>query len=164
MIELVTDRTQHHVTRLKQLRSIGWNNMSESQRTEYRGYAAKGAYNYTDLNRVESAVAEISQLLGLNLVVFQSWAVNHIPHPGEEYDGDVLAMDRYLNNVVAIRDACAALTNEEFPPLPESMDKLTYEGANNIEKVLEIAYRCVSGDSSGVLGKGVLGEMVLGKE
>lgn len=162
MIELVTDRTQHHVARLKQLRSIGWNNMSESQKTEYRGYAAKGAYNYTDLNRVESAVAEISQMLGLGLVTNVYWTYQSIP--SRATPGSALDVDRYLNNVVAIRDACAALTDEEFPPLPTSMDKLTYEGANNIEKVLEIAYRCLTGDSSGVLGKGVLGKMVLGKE
>jgi hypothetical protein len=162
MIELVTDRTQHHVTRLKQLRSIGWNNMSESQKAEYRGYAARGAYNYTDLNRVESAVAELSQLLGLGLKTNVYWDAESIP--SRVTSGSLLNPDRYLNNVVAIRDACATLTDEEFPPLPESMEKLTYEGANNIEKVLEIAYRCVSGDSSGVLGKGVLGKMVLGKE
>lgn len=162
MIELVTDRTQHHVARLKQLRSIGWNNMSESQKSEYRGYAARGAYNYTDLNRVESAVAEISKLLGLNLVTYTSWAYSTLPN--NYFSDSVFNMNRYLNNVVAIRDACTTLTDEEFPPLPTSMDKLTYEGANNIEKVLEIAYRCLTGDSSGVLGKGVLGKMVLGKE
>jgi hypothetical protein len=44
------------------------------------------------------------------------------------------------------------------------MDDLTLEGANNIEKVLKMAYRYTSGNSSSVLGEGVLGEMVLGNE
>lgn len=145
MIELVTDRTQHHVTRLKQLRLIGWNNMSENQKAEYRGYAAKGAYNYTDLNRVESAVAEISQILGLGLVTYVRWDPKY--NPNRVTPGNIFDPDRYLNNVVAIRDACAALTDEEFPPLPTSMDKLTYEGANNIERVLEIAYKYATGTS-----------------
>lgn len=151
MIQLVTDRTQHHVDRLKKLQSIGWDNFSESQKAEYRGYAAKGAYNYTDMNRVESAVAEIAPMLGLTLTTRVDWNywsnwslvrtvtpdyfVEYNPFPWET------ELKRYLNNVKAIRDACP--DDLEFPPLPYSMDRLTYESANNIEKVLEIAHSYV---------------------
>lgn len=153
MIEFVTDRTQHHVERLKKLQSIGYENLTDSQRAEYRGYAAKGAYNCTDINRVNAAVKEIAPLLGLTLEVSSNWTNWGLIRG---------TLDQYLNNVKAVRDACPG--DLEFPPLPDSMNHLTHEGANNIEKVLEIAYRYITGDTSGVLGKSILGKMVLGKE
>ena len=163
MLNLVTDRTQHNVDRLKKLQEIGWDNLSESQKTEYRGYAAKGAYNYTDMNRVENAVSVIAPLYGLELTVKTNW--NYWTNWTSTVTGEMFAweaeLNRYLNNVKAIRDACPG--DLEFPPLPDSMDCLTYKGANNIEKVLEIAYNYVA-TRSGVLGEGVLGKMVLGKE
>jgi hypothetical protein len=173
MIKLVTDRTQHHVDRLKKLQEIGWDNFSESQKEEYRGYAAKGAYNYTDMNRVENAVAEIAPLLNLTLTTRTNWnywrnwyydyyyAISGHPVDGWGVYPWEAELDRYLNNVKEIRDACPS--DLDFPPLPSNMDCLTYESANNIEKVLEIAYKYLC-DTSGVLGKGVLGKMVLGKE
>lgn len=129
-MNFVTDRTQHHVTRLKKLRSIGWNNMTDSQKTEYREYAAKGAYNYSDLNRVETAVAGLAEIYGLTLTTKTDWGVWDIPTQSD--------MERYLSNVVAIRDAYTG--NRVLPELPDSMIGLTYEGANNIEMVLAIAY------------------------
>lgn len=156
MIEFVTDRTQHHVERLKKLQSIGWENLSDSQKREYQGYAAKGAYNYVDINRVEEAVAEIAPMLGLTLTTSTSWTNWSIIRGN---------LDRYLNNVKAIRDACPGELG--FPSLPDSMNYLTYEGANNIEKVLEIAYRyalSITYGDNAVLGQAVLNAMILGKE
>jgi len=173
MIRLVTDRTQHHVDRLKKLQEIGWDNLSESQKTEYRGYAAKGAYNYTDMNRVESAVAEIAPMLGLTLTTRVDWDYWTNWRYDYYYESDGVGFTewgvfpwrdelwRYLNNIKEIRDACPS--DLGFPPLPDSMDCLTYGSANNIEKVLEIAYHYVS-SRSGVLGKAELGKLVLGKE
>lgn len=129
-MELITDRTQYHVTLLKRLQNKGWNNMTPSEKVAWRGDAAKGAYNYTDLNRVESAVAEISRLFDLGLTTKTDWGLWDIPLKTD--------MERYLGNVVAIRDACPG--DVTFPTLPDSMSRLTYEGANNIERVLEIAY------------------------
>ncbi len=153
MLNLVTDRTQAHVNLLKKLNKKGWNNMTASEQNAWYNEAARGAYNYTDLNRVEIAVAEISRLLGLNLATKTDWGLWDIPFKTD--------MDRYLGNVVAIRDACPG--DSDFPTIPDSMSGLDYRGANNIEKVLEIAYEYAT-THSGVLGKGVLGTMVLGKE
>lgn len=152
-MELITDRTQNHVTHLKMLRNIGWNNLTDGQKNEYLNYAAKGAYNYRDLNRVESAVAELAEMLGLTLSTKTDWGVWDYPTQSE--------MDRYLGNVAAVRDACP--DEQNFPTLPSSMDRLTYETANNIEKILEIVYTAVC-ERSGVIGLGVLGKMVLGKD
>lgn len=155
MVSLITDRTYAHVELLKKLNKKSYKSMTLDERNSWmNGEAAKGAYNYTDLNRVESAVAEIAPYLGLSLTTKTDWTIADIP--------DQVSMGRYLGNVVAIRDACSG--DLGFPPLPDTMGNLTYESANNIEKVLGIAYQCAIGDTSSVLGKGVLGEMVLGKE
>lgn len=124
--------------------------MSASEQTAWYGEAAKGAYNYTDLNRVETAVAELAGMIGLTLTIKNDWTQWDIPVQAD--------MERYLNNVVAIRDACPG--HVEFPNLPDSMSGLTFEGANNIEKVLLLAYEVVSHDCT--LGEFVLGECTLG--
>ncbi len=89
--------------------------------------ATKGAYNYSDLNRVERAVAEIAEFLGINLVTKTDWTMWDVPHESD--------MERYLNNVKEIRNALSSDI-----ALPESMSELNYNGANNIEKVLSIVY------------------------
>lgn len=137
MVELITDRSQSHVTLLKRLRKKPWNSMTASEQTAWNGEAAKGAYNYTDLNRVESAVAELAEQLGLTLTTKTNWTLWDIPLKAD--------MERYLGNVEAIRDACPG--DVEFPTLPSSMSKLTYEGANSIEKVLLLVYEELHGGS-----------------
>lgn len=167
MVELITDRTQYHVTLLNRLRKKPWNSMTSSEQTAWNGEAAKGAYNYKDLNRVETVVSELAVELGLSLTTKTNWTLWDIPVKSE--------MDRYLANVVAIRDACPG--DVTFPDLPDSMNNLTYEGANSIEKVLLLVYEELhgvvvdpeepGGDDTGysnVLGKFVLGKSVLGSE
>jgi hypothetical protein len=136
-MEFVTDRNVGNVMRLNQLRSKGWNNLSDSEKTVYQNYAAKGAYNYTDLNRVETAVAELATMIGLALTTKTDWSLWDVPIASD--------MERYLGNVRTIMNACPE--GVVFPPLPESMNKLTYEGANNIEKALLIAYETLGGAS-----------------
>lgn len=89
--------------------------------------ATKGAYNYSDLNRVERAVEEISERLGLGLTTNTYWAMWDIPTESD--------MARYINNVRKIATAIGSTI-----VLPDSMNKLTYETANNIEKILLEAY------------------------
>lgn len=152
VLNLITDRTYAHVELLKKLNKKPYKDMTKDERNSWMsGEAAKGAYNYTDLNRVESAVAEIAAKMGLNLTTKTDWTIADIP--------DQVDMSRYLGNVVAIRDACPG--GDEFPTLPDDMSGLDYRGANNIERVLEIAYEHIT---SGVSGKGALGAMVLGKQ
>lgn len=100
-------------------------------------------YEYTDLNRVETAVAEIAAILptlGIadNLKTKTDWK------PPDDFSVAKWPvqsqMTRYLSNVEDIK--------RMFPNtvrLPASMDSLTYSGANNIEKVLQIAFERISG-------------------
>lgn len=101
-----------------------------SEKHEYVPYseivpttATKGAYNYSDLNRVERVVSEISDELGLNLVTKTDWKMWDIPRSED--------MERFLNNIREIRAALPVRMD-----IPETINKLTYDGANNIEKVL----------------------------
>lgn len=89
--------------------------------------ARKGSYNYSDLNRVEIAVAELSDELGLGLTTKTDWTEWDIPTQAD--------MDRFLSNIRAIRAGGSPLANT--PYAPSSMAKLTYASANNIEKILD---------------------------
>lgn len=113
----------------------------------------KGSYSYKDLNRVESAVAAISAYVGLQLRTKTNWAL-----------GDLIFrtdMDRYLQNLYSVRDRCAQLDKQYIEkPLPGSMEDLTWEGANNIEKMLAWAYTFVRPGSE--LGVFVIGRSTLG--
>lgn len=97
--------------------------------------ATKGAYNYSDLNRVERAVAEISDLAGLGLITKTDWKMWDIPTASE--------MSRYLGNITAIRNLLSA--NVNIPVVPMSMNNLTYNEANNIELILSAVYESLTG-------------------
>lgn len=92
----------------------------------------KGAYNYSDLNRVERAVSEISDLSGLGLITKTDWTMWDIPKQSE--------MSRYLSNIKTIRDTYSISVD-----LPETMNNLTYIYANNIENILTLAYQKIIG-------------------
>lgn len=114
-----------------------------------------GCYNVSDLNRVEGAVTylrdrfdtlpeELSAYLAglgvapdtafevpysypLGLTTKTNWTMLNIPAAS--------AMRRYIDNVAALRDLLAL---PEAPELAKGMDGLTVEGANNIEKILQL--------------------------
>lgn len=134
MLNLITDRSQAHINRLLALQAKGWANMTSAEQAEWYGVAAKGAYNYTDLNRVETAVALVGKILGLSLVTKTDWTLWDNPTQSE--------MNRYLGNVAKIRERCIPVPG--LPSLPNSMSELDYRGANNIEMVLTMAYESAS--------------------
>lgn len=85
--------------------------------------ATKGGYNCSDLNRVERAVAQVSATYGLGLITKTDWTVWDMPKQDD--------LERYISNIEIIR--------EQWLPdtiIPDSMARLNYVGANNIEKVL----------------------------
>lgn len=132
MLELITDRTQQDVDRVKALTQKGWKNMTAVERAEWDMVVQKGAYNYEDLNRVENAVADLASRLiakGFNIEepVTRKWTNTDIP--------TAFDMRRYLYNVRMIRDS--GITFSSAPPaIPDTMENLTYAGANAIEQLL----------------------------
>lgn len=108
-----------------------------SERHEYTPYmeilptnTTKGAYNYSDLNRVERAAAELSDLYGLCLETKTDWDVWSIPKASD--------MIRYVTNVKKIRHA--SLHPNSMAAAPDSMTGLRFDDANNIEKILLAAH------------------------
>ena len=130
MLELITDRTAQDVARLQTLNAKGWDNMSDAEKAEWRT-ASKGAYNYSDLNRVENAVKYLGELLNENhfpveLLEVRTWNAADVP--------TLTDMTRYLENIRRIREAFVTLTTT--PQVPASMRNLTYVEANDIEQIL----------------------------
>ena len=120
-MELITDRTQADVL----------------------SHTAKGFYNHTDLNRVESAVATLCDLarqldIHLALTTKTDWAV---PGPYSPDTWPTAAqMKRYLGNVRALCQALSLAVS-----LPDSMAWLTWEKANDIEAALFCAKKRIQG-------------------
>ena len=116
MIQLVTDRTE----------------------TDVLLQTPKGSYSHGDLNRVEAAVEELAALLprldlALPLTVKTDWA------PPEAFSPETWPtqnqMHRFLQNVHRLCDRLSLPTEA----LPDSMSRLTWQGANRIEQALEQA-------------------------
>lgn len=94
--------------------------------------SAETYYNVSDLNRVETATKLIGEYMnkaGYTVSIREKstgqWTIKDIPTDME--------MDRYLSNLINIRKQM----NKIKEPLPSSMSTLTYEDANNIERLLK---------------------------
>ena len=127
---LVTDRTEADVSRYSELRDKGWAAMTTAERAEWVA-GMKGAYNASDLNRVASAMAYLSQRFasaGYSVPVSSptDWANGDIPRKDD--------LDAYLDDLRRIRAALAVM--DTTPSAPGSMDYLTWAKANDIEKIL----------------------------
>lgn len=175
--ELITYRTLDDVNRLKALLRKGWQNMTQDERDEYSGGVSAlqdingeylydsdneqlfvvlqqmGAYNYNDLNRVETAVAYVAAELYAAHATLQAYATSlgvawdnlfDVPYDYTDYaslttktdwdDEDIMYVadaTRYLGNLVLIASAY-----EVGVALPSSMNGLDYSGANAIERLL----------------------------
>lgn len=129
-IQLITDRTKADVERAATLSAKGMANMTAGELEEYLS-GLKGAYNASDLNRVESAVKYIADrftVVGMfpEVDVHVLWDRSMYPEPAE--------MERYLTNISTLRALLPMA--EDVPQVPPDMDKLNYEEANDIEKIL----------------------------
>ena len=125
-MELITDRTQADVNRVKELAAKGkTGTWTAAERAEWLA-GMKGAYNYTDFNRVERAVAEIAAILGVYVETVTTWSATDLPTEADTA--------RYLANVRRLKTVCQGLSST--PNAPESMRRFTYVEANAIEKVL----------------------------
>jgi hypothetical protein len=129
-LHLITDRTQFDVDRVNTLAKKGWANMTEEERSEW-GVGLKGAYNCTDLNRVQSAVRYLQDRFAgvgysVDLSSAKTWTLQDVPTRTE--------MAEYLADVRAIRGVLTLLNTT--PTVPDTMVGLTYIKANNIEQIL----------------------------
>ncbi len=130
-LTLITNRTQADVTRAKTLRTKintdGWSSLTAAEQSEWLS-GMKGAYNYEDLNRVGEAVQYLADQLGgygylVEVKPKTNWAENTIPLAGQ--------VETYLNDLNALKAKFYGTTD-----LPDTMDNIDLEDANNIEKLL----------------------------
>lgn len=120
---LITDRSQADVDALLALLAAGENPADH-----------RGAYNASDLNRVGTAVLYLQgrlEAIGITVsgTVRTDWTAADIPTQGQ--------MEEYLDAVAAIREKI-----REYRPgaeLPESIRRLDFNEANQIESLLKAA-------------------------
>ena len=129
-LHLVTDRTQFDVDRVNALAKKGWAKMTASERDEWSA-GLKGAYNATDLNRVQSAARYIKdrfETYGYNVSLSdqRTWTQKDTPTMAD--------LRKYLDDIASIRSVFTLL--KTTPAVPSSMDQFTYIKANAIEQIL----------------------------
>lgn len=130
VLHLITDRTAGDVARWEYLRSLRWEQMTDTERAEWLT-DLRGAYNATDLNRVASAAEYIAgRFTDAGYIVTihpkKDWAAQDIPNTED--------MAKYLADIETLRTIAAVL--DTTPKTPPDMDKLTWQEANNIEQIL----------------------------
>ena len=130
---LITDRTQADVARVEQIAAnMKAGTASEAELAEWNTASLKGSYNATDFNRVGAAMQAVANRFNrLGYVVSVSpkvnWTETDVPNTAE------IAL--YLSDLAILREVFAVMRTT--PAVPADMDGLTYEEANNIEKILE---------------------------
>ena len=129
---LVTDRTQADVERVKALAAKGFAAMTATERAEWLA-GMKGAYNASDLNRVGTALNYLAARLGticgrsITWTAKTDWAVTDIATASQA--------EEYQQHIQDIRDALAYPAGT--PDAPQ-LARLTYIGANDIERILAL--------------------------
>lgn len=158
---LITDRTESDVARIKSLNATAFKDMtfpdqrfwlhsekaaaefldasddtietSDNQRLEIYTITPtqrKGAYNYTDLNRVSLAAVELTERFADKGYIIpqrvgkSDWKTADVPTKAQ--------LEAYLYNVKALE---GMLLNNRVE-LPDSMNRLNFQSANNIEQAL----------------------------
>ena len=88
--------------------------------------ATLGAYNYSDLNRVETVVEELSERWDLGLVTKTDWTMWDVPT-----EADMVRFKRNLDTIATERIGDSALTDISY-----DLSLMTYDDANRIESFL----------------------------
>ena len=138
LCQMIVDRTAQDVERWRLLRNKDWSRMAESERREWLGETStkpaawRGMYTHNDLNRVENTVGTILFLLEATgykppkLTTKTNWT-----YTDKVSNTD---MERYYGNIAVIRNILPVFPTT--PKAPTIRDKLDYEKANDIEKIL----------------------------
>lgn len=138
VLNLITDRTARDVERWRLLHSKGYAALTAEEKSEWDA-GMKGAYNYEDMNRVESAVVFIANRLKetghfVDPVVHPEWHLGDYPTKED--------MTRYFGNIALLRDLLPLYPTT--PKAPTTGKKMDYLVANDIEKILSDIDRQIS--------------------
>ena len=129
---LITDRTLADYERWRELRDKGYENMTEEERAEW-SEPMRGAYNYTDLNRVGGVLNYLKERLtaagylgGNEFNAVTNWSAGQIPTAAQ--------FTAYISAVEAIRSAMSQYATT--PRTPDDTGSLDFQGANDIESIM----------------------------
>lgn len=130
LLGLITDRTRADLERLRGLYARGWEKLTPEERAWIldEEQIKRGAYGVPDCNRVGEAVAYLAEWFARDGYTVKvepktDWTWEDIQRKPQ--------MSRYLADVREVRDKLNGGT-----PLPDSMENLDWQGANNVEKAL----------------------------
>lgn len=132
IVTLVTDRTQADVERVRELAAKGFAAMTAEEQAEWLA-GMKGAYNASDLNRVGTALnylaGRLDAICGRSIAwtAKTDWAATDIITASQA--------ETYRRQIQDIRDALAYPAGT--PDAPQ-LGRLTYIGANDIERILAL--------------------------
>lgn len=139
-LNLVRDRTAADVARVRYLLTrLAAGEATEQERAEFLEPTMKGAYNYTDLNRVGAAISYMQDRLYticgkvIYVTAKRDWTESDIPTLSD--------MATYLHDVSEVRGALNV--PEGTPPVPDDMDRLTHGEANDIEQIIWVVNELV---------------------
>ena len=127
MLNLITDRIQSDVALVEALSQIKYADMSPQQKAQWDGIL-KGSYDYRDLNRVQDAILYLRDLFvhygyATPEFVMTTWGEYDKPTPAQ--------LVKYLADVKAIKQVFKVTSQ-----LPPTVEGLSVEGANQIERAL----------------------------
>jgi hypothetical protein len=128
MLDLITDRTQADFENWLTLSLIKWDDMTAEQKETW-SVPMKGAYNFTDLNRVGAAMLTLQALFAscgytVSVNVRADYAMGERPTPAE--------MDAYIQSLKNLKAVVPVSTASP----PDSMNGGTVVIWNNIERIL----------------------------
>lgn len=129
---LITDRTQADVERVRELAAKGFAAMTAAEQAEWLA-GMNGAYNASDLNRVGTALnylaGRLTPVCGNNIQwsAKTDWSLT-----------DVITASQATVYRQQIQDVRNALTYPAGTPAAPEIDRLTYTGANDIERILTL--------------------------
>lgn len=153
-VEMITDRSASDVLTAKGLIKKGFQNMTEDEKNRFLS-GLKGAYNYSDVNRVETAIKYLVdtmlQIYEQNIQLAEelgvSWeSIYDVPYNPKDYESIVTKNDwqiydmftkayriNFLNKIIHVLSALINIPDD----FPTNFDGFDYKKANIIEKSLE---------------------------
>lgn len=154
-MELIFDRTEQDKIYVETLRdkilANGFNSLTIEEKASWLSCTLKGAYNYTDRNRVENAVKQINEkLVEYN---YMQEILEIVENRDITTIDDKQSANRYLNNIQKLINNFYTLSST--PALPESLDNIDINVANNIEKILNDLYIILRGIENNFVHSGV---------
>ena len=111
-VEMITDRSASDVLLVKNLIKKGFQNMTEAEKNSFLS-GLKGAYNYSDVNRVETAIKyfvdTMLQIYEQNIQLAKElgvdWAeIYDVPYNPEDYKNIVIKNDWQINDIFSEAD------------------------------------------------------------